>query len=87
MRASGCLTNFDRQRSAGGAALIGGDAEGAQFSATSRMRPQLGLSVLSWPITLPFTMLLRRGDKDIAILRIVDGKRRITRQMVRGEEV
>ncbi len=57
----------------------------ADFLRMGRKRPQLGRGVWSWPMR-PWLAFYRIASEDIEVIRIVYGRRRMTRKLVMGEQ-
>lgn len=53
----------------------------AEFPGTGRKRPGLGRNVWSWPMR-PWVAFYRITGEDVEVIRILHGKRRITRKLV-----
>lgn len=56
----------------------------AEFPEVGRKRSQLASGLRSWPLT-PWIALYRIADDGIEIIRILHGRRRITRKVVAGQ--
>jgi len=55
------------------------------FPRMGRLRSGFGPGVRSWALR-PYVAFYRESDADVEIIRIVHGRRNITRALVRGEE-
>jgi toxin ParE1/3/4 len=56
----------------------------ADFPGLGRKRPGLGRNVWSWPMR-PWVAFYRITGEDVEVIRVLHGKRRITRELVEGE--
>jgi toxin ParE1/3/4 len=57
----------------------------AEFPRIGRRRPNFGQGVRSWAFS-PYIAFYRTQDDDVQIIRILHGKRRITRSLVRSTD-
>ena len=57
----------------------------ALFPGTGRKRPRLGRDLRSWPVR-PWVAFYRIVGEDIEIVRIIHGKRRISRTLIEANE-
>ncbi|MET0652282.1 MAG: type II toxin-antitoxin system RelE/ParE family toxin [Hyphomicrobiaceae bacterium] len=54
-----------------------------EFPRMGRRRPGFGPGVRSWTLT-PYVVFYRQLDSDVEIVRILHGRRKLTRSLVRG---
>jgi toxin ParE1/3/4 len=56
----------------------------AEYPFVGRKRSRLGLNLLSWPVP-PYIVLYTPVDGGVKIVRVIYGRRRLTRKLVEGE--
>jgi toxin ParE1/3/4 len=54
-----------------------------EFPRMGRLRPSFGAGVRSWALS-PYVAFYRQVGSDVEIIRILHGKRRLTRSLLRG---
>ena len=55
-----------------------------EFPRMGRRRPSFGPGVRSWALT-PYVVFYRQLGSDVEIIRVVHGRRRLTRSLLRGD--